>query len=88
MFSRILRRFLSDGTASDGNYVPIGDSDIPRLYNYNEYADAGLPPWVFSANLVDFLTSSTSSVTYATNATYRFEASGELTDIIIGPKMN
>ena len=78
----------SHGTASDGNYVPIGDSDISRLYPYNKFTDAGLPPWVFSANLVDFLTGSNSSVTYATNAIYRFEASGERTDIIIGPKMN
>jgi hypothetical protein len=78
----------TDGTASGGNYVPMGDSDIPRLYHYNEFVDAGLPPWVFSANLVDFLTGSNSSVTYATNATYRFEASGERTDVIIGPKMN
>src|SRR5436190_21718149 len=76
------------GTEINGDYTPIGESDILRLYPYNQVTDSSLPPEVLSANLVDFMTGSNSSVTYATNATYRFKASGERLDVIIGPKFN
>jgi len=77
-----------DNVEFDGNYTPIGDSDIPRLNSYNQFTDPALPPEIFSANLVDFLTKSNSSVAYATNATYRFRASGEQLDVIVAPKVN
>jgi len=67
----------------DYHYTEIGASDIlfPKWHSL-------LSSDVLSANLVDFMTGNTGSVTYATNASETFMPSGERTDVIIGPKAN
>ncbi|KAF9773337.1 hypothetical protein IL306_008870 [Fusarium sp. DS 682] len=76
----------SDGYRDgDNSYTPIGESDIPREYNYA--LGYGVPNNILSANLIDFLTVNNGSVIAASDPGKAFERS-TVTDLIIGPKVN
>ena len=69
------------GGEIDLNFTPMGQSNILRAYNYA--LGHGVSSNILSANLVDFLTVSNSSIITTGNKVF-----DDPTDMIIGPKVN
>ncbi|EXK81324.1 hypothetical protein FOQG_14187 [Fusarium oxysporum f. sp. raphani 54005] len=81
---QIYYNYGSDGYPdTDPSYTEIGESDIPREYNYA--LGDGVPTSILSANLIDFLTVSNGSVVVVSDPGKTFERP---TDLIVGPKVN
>ncbi|CZR49471.1 uncharacterized protein FPRO_15831 [Fusarium proliferatum ET1] len=78
--------YNSDGYPdADTSYTEIGESDMPREYNYA--LGDGVPSNVLSANLIDFISVNNGSVMVVSDPGKAFEHR-QTTDLIVGPKVN
>lgn len=78
--------YNSDGYPdADTSYTEIGESDMPRGYNYA--LGDGVPSTILSANLIDFIAVNNGSVIVVSDPGMAFERR-QTTDLIIGPKVN
>ncbi|KAF5614109.1 hypothetical protein F25303_14155 [Fusarium sp. NRRL 25303] len=76
--------YNSDGYPdADTSYTEIGESDMPREYNYA--LGDGVPSTILSANLIDFIAVNNGSVIVVSDPGMAFERR-QTTDLIIGPK--